>query len=106
MPKNVVQDSSSPSQPPQAEDPIRILPGITQFISQQMRSLIQPLEPKEAPEIIEAAGFRSEVHKVTTEDGYILTMHRYHPHLHIACIIMIHLGWGRVSAPWSFSSTV
>jgi len=70
------KDSSSPSQPPQAEDPIGILPGITQFLSQQMRSLIQPLEPKEAPEIIEAAGFRSEVHKVTTEDGYILTMHR------------------------------
>ena len=106
MTENVVQDSSSPSQPPQAEDPIGILPGITQFLSQQMRSLIQPLEAKEAPEIIEAAGFRSEVHKVTTEDGYILTMHRYHPHLHIACIIMIHLGWGRVLAPWSFSSTV
>ena len=84
MTENVVQDSSSPSQPPQAEDPIGILPGITQFLSQQMRSLIQPLEPKEAPEIIEAAGFRSEVHKVTTEDGYILTMHRYQPHLHIA----------------------
>ena len=77
MTKNVIQDSSIPSQLPQAEDPIGILPGITQFLSQQLRTLIRPSEPKEAPEIIEAAGFRSEVHKVTTEDGYILTMHRF-----------------------------
>ena len=75
---NIVQDGSSisPVEVPQAEEPIGILPGITQFLSQQLRTLIQPPEPKEAPEIIEAAGFRSEVHKVTTEDGYILTMHR------------------------------
>ena len=75
---NIVQDTSSISLPqlPHAEDPIGILPGITQFLSQQFRTLLQPPEPKEAPEIIEDAGFRSEVHKVTTEDGYILTMHR------------------------------
>ena len=76
--KNIVQDTSGISEPelPPAEDPIGILPGITQFLSQQLKTLIQPPEPTEAPEIIEAAGFRSEVHKVTTEDGYILTMHR------------------------------
>ena len=76
MTKNIAQDPSS-SQLPLAEDPIGILPGITQFLSQQLRTLIHPPEPKEAPEIIEAAGFQSEVHKVTTDDGYILTMHRY-----------------------------
>jgi len=72
------KDTSSISLPqlPQAEDPIGILPGITQFLSQQFKTLLQPPEPKEAPEIIEDAGFRSEVHKVNTEDGYILTMHR------------------------------
>ena len=75
---NIVQDTSSISVPqlPLAEDPIGILPGITQFLSQQFKTFLQPPEPKEAPEIIEDAGFRSEVHKVTTEDGYILTMHR------------------------------
>ena len=83
MNKNIAQDpsSASSSQLPLVEDPIGILPGITQFLSQQMRNLIQSPEPKETPEIIEAAGFRSEVHKVTTEDGYILTMHRYKPFL-------------------------
>jgi len=72
------RDTSSTSLPqlPSAEDPIGILPGITQFLSQQFKTILGPPEPKEAPEIIEAAGFRSEVHKVTTEDGYILTMHR------------------------------
>jgi len=72
------KDTSGIREPelPPAEDPIGILPGITQFLSQQLKTLIQPPEPTEAPEIIEAAGFRSEVHKVTTEDGYILTMHR------------------------------
>ena len=67
---------SLPPQPPLAEDPIGILPGITQFLSQQLKTLIHIPEPTDAPEIIEAAGFRSEVHKVTTDDGYILTMHR------------------------------
>ena len=62
----------SPDQVPLAEDPIGILPGITQFLSKQLKTLVQPPGPKEAPEIIEAAGFRAEVHKVTTEDGYIL----------------------------------
>lgn len=72
------KDTSSTSLPqlPSAEDPRGILPGITQFLSKGLKTLIQPPEPMEAPEIIEAAGFRSEVHKVTTDDGYILTMHR------------------------------
>ena len=72
----IFQDTSNDSQPLPAEGPIGVLPGITQFLSQKFKTFLKPAESKEAPEIIEAAGFRCEVHKVTTEDGYILTMHR------------------------------
>merc|ERR1712004_334619 len=70
------------SPPPIIEDPVSILPGITQFLSKQITTLArgalqQPPHPSNAPEIIEAMGFRCDVHKVTTDDGYILTMHRW-----------------------------
>jgi len=69
------------SPPSIIEDPVSILPGITQFLSKQITTLArgalqQPPHPSNAPEIIEAMGFRCDVHKVTTDDGYILTMHR------------------------------
>ena len=73
----IFQETSNDSQPPPAEGPIGVLPGITQFLSQKLKTFLKPVESKEAPEIIEAAGFRCEVHKVTTEDKYLLTMHRY-----------------------------
>ena len=70
------------SPPSIIEDPVSILPGITQFLSKQITTLArgalqQPPHPSNAPEIIEAMGFRCDVHKVTTDDGYILTMHRW-----------------------------
>ena len=75
-----VKDASQ-HQLPLVEDPASVLPGITQFLSRRLTppargSLQQPPQPANAPEIIEEMGFQSEVHKVTTDDGYILTLHR------------------------------
>ena len=73
--------SISPPNLPTIEDPVSVLPGITHFLSRKLTtfargSLQQPPQPANAPEIIEAAGFQCQVHKVTTDDGYILTLHR------------------------------
>ena len=87
------------SPPPIIEDPVSILPGITQFLSKQITTLArgalqQPPHPSNAPEIIEAMGFRCDVHKVTTDDGYILTMHRWTDRLPGEVSIFFRLGEG------------
>lgn len=61
-----------------------VLPSL---IPSQVSSLVNPVlnfcqrdaDPdcnRTVPEIIESRGFRSETHKVSTADGYILTLHR------------------------------
>merc|ERR1711872_1016863 len=44
-----------------------------------LKSLIRPKNNDPTPELIKAAGYPAETHYVTTQDGYILAMHRI-PH--------------------------
>ncbi|KAI1278114.1 Lipase member M [Halotydeus destructor] len=50
--------------------------NITDPVLSLFRTDVDPDACRTTPELIESRGFKSESHKVTTEDGYILTMHR------------------------------